>query len=153
MSGVDRGRNASRGWRLKYIDELEQEYKVPLKWKDGPVPNEDRRVTDKFCCLIFVVFMIFLGVTTVWAFKNSDKDDIYKIYDSEGNACGRDKLRDYPYLYIQNFEEPFKSVCIKECPNFDYNAIKYNVPYDKQTNAVDVNPNYPGSLNYVEFSQ
>lgn len=44
--------------------------------------------------------MLFLAVTTVWALKNSDKQDIYKIYDSEGNACGRDRLKDYPYLYL-----------------------------------------------------
>ena len=49
-----------------------------------------------------------------------------KIYDSSGNVCGEGKALDFPVLYLQTFSKPYKSVCVWECPKFDYNAIKYD---------------------------
>jgi len=64
--------------------------------------------------------------TSVWGVMNSNDDDITKIYDSSGNACGFGKTTDYPILFLQTFSKPYKSVCVKKCPKFDYNAIKFN---------------------------
>jgi hypothetical protein len=90
--------------------------------------------------------------TLIWGFTNSNADDYKKIYDSSGNACGFDKTKDYPVLYVQNFSSPYKTVCIKQCLHFDYNAIKYNLPYSPDDNrAADPN-GYPGFLGYRDFA-
>lgn len=44
---------------------------------------------------------------------------------------------------MQNFEKPFKSLCIKECPKFDYAAIKNPTKSAK----------YEGPIFYEEFSK
>jgi hypothetical protein len=51
---------------------------------------------------------------------------MYKLYDSSKNDCGVGEAKDFPFLYMQTFKAPYKSVCVKECPHFDYNQIKYN---------------------------
>lgn len=43
--------------------------------------------------------------------------------DSHGNFCGMGELEDYPYLYFLNFQLPLTTVCVKECPKFDYNSL------------------------------
>ena len=42
---------------------------------------------------------------------------------------------------IQRFQAPYKSVCVKVCPQFDYNAIRHPVS----------SPEYEGPLYYNEF--
>ena len=83
--------------------------------------------------------------------QNSDHTDITKIYDSSGNACGFDKAKDHHLLYMQTYSKPYKSVCVKSCPKFDYNAIKYEKPHDKE---VPVEENgYPGPMYFKEFAK
>ena len=65
-------------------------------------------------------------ITTIIVISKTNHSDLYKLYDSSGNDCGTGDVKDYPLLYMQSFRSPFKSVCVKECPKFDYNQIKYN---------------------------
>jgi hypothetical protein len=106
------------------LEELEAEYKVPMEWSDGPSKNHLRRITDKCCFFLFIVYLLLMIGTAIYAIQHSHADDIKSVYDSSGNMCGRDGAKDYPYLYMQNFQKNYKSVCVKECPTFDYNAIK-----------------------------
>jgi len=60
--------------------------------------------------------MAMMISSTFTALGRSSHEDIQKLYDSSGNACGFDNAKDFPILYMQNFEAPYKSVCVKECP-------------------------------------
>ena len=126
MNNFDRVENAPRDDRQQLIAELEPECKCPVSWADGPVRNAYRKVTDKCCLVLFVLYLLAMIGTGIYAYVNSDPRGINKVYDSSGNICGEGKAADYPLLYMQTFSEPYKSVCVKECPQFDYNQIKYN---------------------------
>jgi hypothetical protein len=138
----------SKTWREDMIDGLEQEYKVPVEWKDGPVQNRFRGVTDKCCLVIFLLYLVLMIVTMAIAFNDSNHEDITKIYDSSGNVCGLGKTKDYHLLYLQRFSKPYKSVCVKACPEFDYNEIKY-----KTAGGNDKAEAYPGPLDYKGFAK
>lgn len=71
---------------------------------------------------------------------NSDISSMREISDSEGNVCGQDSgYEDYKNLVMFNFDAPYRSVCVKECPKFDYNQIKYN---SDGTNSSVIEPVY-----------
>lgn len=54
-------------------------------------------------------------------------------------------------MYLQTFSKPYKSVCVKECPKFDYNAIKYNQPANIIPEIKE--DGYPGALYYNDFAR
>jgi hypothetical protein len=135
------------GWRQDMIDNLEVEYRVPEDWQKGPVQNRYRHTTDKICLVIFMLYLLTMIVTMIYALAKSSHDDLSKIYDSSGNPCGFDSVKDYPLLYLQTFSKPYKSICVKTCPVFDYNEIKY-----KTAGGVDKAEDYPGELYFSKFS-
>ena len=87
-------------------------------------------------------------ITMFSALKNSSHSDLTKIYDSSGNECGFGATKDYPYLFMQTFLKPYKSVCVKKCPKFDYNEIKYKI----NTSEEEKNK-YPGSIDFYKFNK
>ena len=140
--------NRGRDWRERMIDNLEVEYQVPEYWSKGPVENRLRHMTDKCCLFIFLLYLIAMIITMGLALSNSNHADISKIYDSSGNDCGDGKAKDYPLLYLQKFSKPYKSVCVAECPKFDYNEIKYKTP-----GGTDKAADYPGEMNCETFNK
>ena len=74
--------------------------KIPLEWKQGPLLNKKRRVTDKCCLIEFLLFLVFLIATSIYALAKSSHYDMTKLYDSSNNACGFDKAKDYPILLM-----------------------------------------------------
>lgn len=147
MDGVENNNNNRGGWRQTMIDNLEADYKVPEDWQNGPVQNNQRGSTDKCCLIIFLLYLILMISTMIFALVNSEHEDITKLYDSSGNACGFDKAEGFEILYLQRFSKPFISVCVKECPSFDYNEIKYKIP-----GGTDKAEDYPGSLEFKKFN-
>lgn len=112
--------------RLERVREMEPTYKCPEVWAQGPVRNHLRRVTDKFCYVVFILYLLAMIGTAIFALVKSDPNGISKVRDSSGNICGEGDTKDYPLLFLQTFKEPYRSVCVKSCPTFDYNQIKYN---------------------------
>lgn len=112
--------------RQEYVKELAPECRVPETWGIGPVRNKDRRCTDAWCYVLFVLVLLAMIGTAIWALVASDPRGIAKVYDSSGNICGKGAAANHPLLYLQTFEKPYRSVCVAECPSFDYNQIKYN---------------------------
>lgn len=149
VDGVET-QNSGRSYRKRQLEDLEAEYKVPLEWADGPIKDKFRRVTNKGCYLLFILCLFAMIGTAIYAVHNSDADAISRIYDSSGNNCGDGAAKAYPYLYLMTFKAPYKSVCVSECPTFDYNQIKYNAD-GKHPSA----PGSPGaeSLDFKEFSK
>ena len=125
IDGVE-SRGTARAYRRRQLEDLEAEYKVPIEWADGPIRDRFRRVTDKCCLLLFLLTLLAMIGTTAYALNNSDPEAISRVYDSSGNACGSGNAKDFPYLYLNSFKAPYKSVCVATCPTFDYNQIKYN---------------------------
>lgn len=111
--------------RESRLKAMQEDYQIPLKWAEK-LPAKSRRKTDCFCLILFLAVCIAMIVTTVYILSNSDSQHMFKLYDSEGTDCGIGEAQDYPLLYMQNFRRPYKSVCVKECPKFDYNQMKYN---------------------------
>lgn len=99
--------------------------RLPERLGNGPVQR--KRMTDKICTvvclaflLLFIVLAIFYGVWNNYAL-------ITKPMDSDARICGEDDpVKDYKYLMLFKFERNYRSVCVKKCPIFDYNQIKYN---------------------------
>lgn len=111
--------------RQEYVRELESQYKIPETWGIGPVRNKARRCTDMWCYIIFLLTLVAMIAFAIWAYLAADQRGISKVYDSSGNICGKGAAENFPLLYLQTFEKPYRSVCVSECPTFDYNAIKY----------------------------
>ncbi len=107
---------------------IEDSMVVPREWYKGPVRDEKRRFTDCCCLIVFLIYLGCMVAVGVSAFKNSSHEDITKLYDSSGNVCGKGDAKDFKYLFMQTFQSPYKSTCVKKCPKFDYNEIKYGSP-------------------------
>ena len=136
--------NTRRSHKQHLVEELESDYLCPPSWADGAVRNPFRKVTDRFCCVIFFAFLIILIGTSLYAHIKADKKGIRRVYDSTGNICGEGAAADYPILYMQTFSSPYKSVCVKKCPYFDYNEMKNGNKNEPPLNAFDFNLKYAG---------
>ena len=84
--------------------------------RDGPL--KDRRCTDVFCFLVFLVFIAAMVVVGVFGFMNGDPALIIYPHDSSGNQCGRPgtPAEKYPLLYFVDPDSTKFTVCVKECP-------------------------------------
>lgn len=135
-----------RSLRLKYLENL---YTIPLQWADGAVKNRFRVVNDKICCLLFLLCMSLMISIMANTIDMSSNEVFLKTYDSSNNECGKDKANNYPFLYMLTYTEPYKSVCVANCPTFDYNQIKFNSE-DKMSRqeAVAIDP-----LDFKDFSR
>lgn len=111
--------------RVSDIDDKYMGQKLPVRLARGPV--SPRRITDVICCLVFpLVLIAFLVIGIIYSSSTKVKN-LTKPQDSKGNVCGIDAaVKDYPNLYFYSMDRPYKSACIKTCPQFDYNQIKYN---------------------------
>jgi choline transporter-like protein 2/4/5 len=110
----------------RYNDEGYEGEKFPRALGDNG-PSTKGGMTDIICCLIFLLYIAGMVALVVLNMANSKVSSMKHQLDSDGKACGFDAGReDKPYLLMFSFSAPFKSVCVKECPVFDYNQIKYN---------------------------
>jgi hypothetical protein len=88
--------------------------------------NRDRN-TDRVVALIFGVALVLSLLIFFVNVPRGHFDLTDKVLDSEGRVCGVDEVvKNHPYLYMVKFSENFKSVCVSECPRFDYNQIYFN---------------------------
>lgn len=90
-------------------------------------PRDSDSCTDILCIFVFL-FYIGIMITLVINLRSSAHiEDLRELMDSEGNKCGVSKgFEEYKSLYFFKFSAPYKSTCVKECPKFDYNQIKFN---------------------------
>lgn len=153
MSNFD-GVNRPLDDRQEYVKELEPQYRIPETWGIGPVRNKQRRCTDMWCYILFIITLLTMIGFAIWALLSADNRGIAKVYDSSGNICGQGAAENFPLLYLQTFEKPYRSVCVSECPSFDYNAIKHwsgnapHYPADQEINPIDFTEftlNYAGN--------
>lgn len=109
--------------RQLFIEEIAARQPIPAQWGQGPIPDRFRTVTDAPCLFLYGLFCAFLLFSGIWAFSNSSNSAFTKVIDSSGNVCGQGAARAFPLLYLQTFSAPYRSVCVSECPRFDYNEL------------------------------
>ena len=80
--------------RQAMIAALEPEYKVPLSWADGPVRNAYRKITDKCCLVIFVLTLLAMIGTAIFAFTHASSSSIIPgVIRPVRDARGKVKVR------------------------------------------------------------
>ncbi|XP_074595594.1 choline transporter-like 2 isoform X2 [Brevipalpus obovatus] len=99
-------------------------------------PIRDRKCTDCLCLLIFVLFISGWAVLSFFAIRYGDPEQVIYPSDSFGRICGRNELRDKPYLYFFNILKCAKweslnegckttQVCVESCPNYTASFVRY----------------------------
>ena len=95
-----------------------EDYSIDVEIEKGPLGN--RRCTDMFCILLFLISTGGIGFIAYFALQHGNPDLIMAPYDSTGAYCGRSPgYENYPYLWFQNLDSPVwiaYSVCVSTCP-------------------------------------
>lgn len=113
------------GKRESVIDDDYAGQRMPSRLAKGPV--QKRTITDVICCICFAIFVVFFVVVGIIYSARGSVKSMLEVMDSEGNICGvEEKVAAHKYLYFFKFDADYKSVCVKECPKFDYAQIKAN---------------------------
>ena len=130
----------------KYNDEGYMGVPFPREiGQNGPI--KESRCTDMFCCIFFLAYIAGMGALGFLNMAKSKVGTMSHQLDSDGKACGYDKgYENYPYLMMFSFSEPYKSACVKHCPKFDYNQIKYN---STGSNTTAITPVYFSNFSEV----
>lgn len=109
--------------------------RVPVSFANGP--RKERRCTDICCCLLFIILLGGMMTAVFFYSSKSHIKDLRNPRDSAGNQCGvTEGFEEYPMLFMTKVTEPFRSICVKECPKFDYNQIRYNSSGDNFTGPI-----------------
>jgi hypothetical protein len=85
----------------------------------GVLPTQDRKCTDIFCALLFIVFTGVSIYAACYGFGKGDLSNIVPPYDSSGNRCGSGVTKDYTFLYFESTSPTNwvdKTACVKSCP-------------------------------------
>lgn len=102
------------------------------------LPTRKRSCTDIICALIFIIFTVLSGVAAFYGFSKGDVSNIIPPYDSSGNRCGKDKAKDFPYLYFKTTDPTAwvdHTACVKACPKTKTDKIECFV--NKQVTKCD----------------
>ena len=95
-----------------------EDYNIDVAIEKGPLGN--RRCTDMFCVLIFLLTTGCMGYIGYFATTHGDPALIMAPYDSTGAYCGRSPgYEGYPYLWFENLDTPLwmaYTVCVSTCP-------------------------------------
>ena len=132
-----------------------EDYTFNVEIEKGPLT--DRRCTDIFCLIIFILAVGVGGWIGIYALENGDPDAIMAPMDADGKFCGRDEgYEDYPYLFYADIEYstwfPY-AICVKSCPKmvdsetgtFECKGTS-NVKADADGNCKIIGPAYDSSL-------
>ena len=83
---------------------------------------DNRRCTDLYCLIFFLVTLGAMGFLTFYTVVNGDVAKVIRGMDGAGNFCGVGAFAGYPYVYISNLTPLsvpaiFKTaVCVSSCP-------------------------------------
>ena len=98
-----------------------EDYALDPAIERGPLAN--RRCTDLFCLLLFLLSTGGAGYIGYYGYHNGNPDEILAPMDGDGNFCGKTAgYEDYPYILytdISSFFWPPYGVCVTECPTKD----------------------------------
>ncbi|UJR13348.1 hypothetical protein I4U23_000366 [Adineta vaga] len=112
----------------------------PEKNMNYDTPDEGLRrkryCTDIPCCIIFLLFIIFFVILSIFAFLEGNPRQLIHPTDSQGHLCGSGDYADRPYVYFFDWTKcikafnipsnlakgrpfvcPTPQVCVQQCPN------------------------------------
>ena len=93
---------------------------LPSDKVNGPIDNSKRQCTDLFCTIIFLLFLSIVIFSCIHGFWFGNLRNIAQPFDVDGNACGRDSLRNFKYLFFNDWVPNKNSVqgtiCVDSCP-------------------------------------
>lgn len=90
-------------------------------------PRDSDNCTDIFCAILFILYVAGMVALVVILRPKAHVAQMRELMDSSGNKCGVDPgFEEYKTLYFFKFSRDYKSVCVKDCPKFDYAQIKLN---------------------------
>ena len=122
-------------------------------------PFNNRRCTDIFCCLIFVVFLGGMGALTYYGYAHGDPNKLVSPIDGDGKICGwSEGYEDYPYLFIADITEAagpttniFEyGVCVKECPKTRDDPVECKPTKEVKSCSLDDDDRY-GATYALEY--
>jgi hypothetical protein len=90
------------------------------------LPRKERKCTDVFCAIIFVLVTIAGIGTGIYGLANGDLKRIGQPYDTDGNACGIGNLQDFGFLFFndpQNTDLTQNNICVSACPKSSSDAV------------------------------
>eukprot|EP00002_Diphylleia_rotans_P013264 TRINITY_DN2588_c0_g1_i1.p1 TRINITY_DN2588_c0_g1~~TRINITY_DN2588_c0_g1_i1.p1 ORF type:complete len:618 (-),score=154.63 TRINITY_DN2588_c0_g1_i1:157-2010(-) len=93
---------------------------VPPTGKNGKLNPMmvNRSVRDVLFLIIFVLFLVGMGVVAIFGFDQGNPDRLMHGTDYEGDLCGIDKPEQYLYwLDPLNSDNYYLQKCLSECPN------------------------------------
>lgn len=81
--------------------------------------NFSRCITDPHMVLVFIAFLIGMGVVLVTAINEGEIDRILYGLDFTGKACGSDGRSSYKHQFWPNvlYYKQLGSVCLEDCPD------------------------------------
>jgi len=105
--------NSSKRQALKDPDYKGEDYTVNQELKDGPI--KERKCTDIFCILLFILFAGTYIYSIVYGYQNNHIHQLLHPVNGDGKLCGIDDLEEYPNLYylVKAKSKEMKAVCVK----------------------------------------
>lgn len=84
-------------------------------------PLEQRSCTDVLFCLLFLAFVVGLGVISVFGYNHGQPERLLAPLDADGKFCGIEQgYEAYKYLYIMDVSQSdilSTAVCVSSCPS------------------------------------
>ena len=66
---------------------------------NGPMSDDQRECTDLICCLVFLAFLVGMVGVSGYGIVYGNPALFLTMWDADGNGCGFNATKDYPYLY------------------------------------------------------
>jgi solute carrier family 44 (choline transporter-like protein), member 2/4/5 len=113
---------------------------------NGPI--EERSCTDVLFCLLFLAFLVGLGVVSMFGFKNGQPERLLAPLDADGKFCGIDSgYESFPYLYLADLSASATdllstAVCVSDCPMDDA------IPVSCKPTSIEKDCNAQGLIRY-----
>jgi hypothetical protein len=82
------------------------------------ITSKSRCITDPHMVLVFICFLIGMGVVLVTAINEGEIERIQYGMDYTGNSCGKSDRSDYKHQFWPNvlYYKQLGSVCLNDCP-------------------------------------
>lgn len=94
---------------------------------NGPIERSKRKCTDLYCSILFLIFVSIVIFSVVHGFWFGNLRNIAQPFDVDGNACGRDALSSFKYIFFNEFvpdrNNVSGTVCVASCPKLPSEKI------------------------------
>lgn len=91
--------------------------------------SRNRQCTDFICLIIFITFLVFVGLLASLVIIEGNPYAVVQTIDSSGHVCSPDRLQFYFDLskcFTTFWSCPSRTICVDQCPNevYEYVALQ-----------------------------